>query len=380
MDHATQVALLQRLFAFYDAGTTQLACAPATNPVASYTAAARYAEERARLFHREPLLVGMSQDLAAPGAYLVHEDSGVPILVCRSRDGVLRAFNALCRHRGAHVASGTGTHGGRFACPYHGWTYDDAGRLIAQPCAEGFTGLAPSDLGLRPLPLAERHGFIFVRATPDLPIDVDAHLGGAEHELAPYGLDRYLRFATHTTTRALNWKAVIDGFLEAYHVPMLHAETLSSAILGAPSAWDGFGRCGRMVAIRRSFLALRSQPVSEWNLLAHAVVLYFIFPNTMLIHQLDHVEMVQAYPGVDADTARIVFSFYTPEPVTTERARRHFDGNWRVLLDTIQQEDFPIGEAMQRGYHAPGVDRVIYGRNEPGVAHFHAVLAAALAS
>jgi hypothetical protein len=109
------------------------------------------------------------------------------------------------------------------------------------------------------------------------------------------------------------------------------------------------------------------------------VVLYNLFPNTVLIHQIDHVETVQVYPGArGADSAKIVFTLYTPAPATTDRARRHFQANWDLLLATVEGEDFRIGEEMQRGFHAEGHDTVVYGRNEPGVAHFHRMINAAV--
>jgi len=379
MDHATQVALMQRIFGFLDAKTTELAAAPYVNRVSTYTAPDRLERERRLLFRREPLFLGLSRD-AEPGSYFTRDDSGVPILVVRSPAGELRAFLALCRHRGAQVVSGSGKSTGRFTCPYHGWTYGDDGRLLAQPCAEGFAGIDTATLSLKPLPVAERYGMIFARAEPGEAIDVAAHLGGAERELEALGLDRYVAFARHESERAVNWKIVMDTFLEAYHVPSLHGRSLSPAILGSPAAWDAFGRSSRMVAVRRSIVEARPQPQSEWNLLEHAVVLYQLFPNTMLIHQVDHIEVVQSYPGAGPDSAKIVYSLYTPEAVTTDSARRHFQTNFDVLVGAVEDEDFRIAEQMQRGFHADEQATVIYGRNEPGLAHYHRMIEAALSA
>jgi phenylpropionate dioxygenase-like ring-hydroxylating dioxygenase large terminal subunit len=379
MDHATQVALARRLIGFLDRGTTEMAAAPCVNPVEAYTSPARLDHERRELFCRQPLFVGLTCDIAAPGAYLVHDDTGVPILITRTQAGELRACLPLCRHRGAQVVTGAGIGNGRFTCPYHGWTYGEDGRLLAQPCREGFTGLDPEALGLKPLAVVERYGLVFARATAGDPIDVEAHLAGAERELAPLGLEQYVLFARHRTERALNWKLVIDTFLEAYHVPTVHPQSLGGMILGSPAAWDPFGRGGRMVATRRSVAELRDRPEAEWNLPEHSVVLYHLFPNTMLIHQIDHIEVVQVYPGsAGADSAKVVFSFYTPAAVTTPGAQRHFQRNYDLLLDTIEREDFPLAEGIQRGFHADPTGRVIYGRNEPGVAHFQRMVRAAL--
>jgi phenylpropionate dioxygenase-like ring-hydroxylating dioxygenase large terminal subunit len=381
VDHATQVALTRRIFGFLDGRTTELGDRSHRNAVTAYTSPTRLEQEHARLFGHEPLLVGLAGDLATPGAYLVHAAGGVPILVLRSAGGALRAFLGLCRHRGAPVASGCGVGPGRFTCPYHGWTYDEAGALIAQPCAEGFADLDRSTLGLAPLPVAERHGLVFARAAPGPPIDVDAHLAGAEAELAPLGLGGYVPFARREVTHDLNWKLAIDTFLEAYHVSHLHSGTLGPGILGHAAAWDAFGRGGRLVATRRSIDTLRDRAEAEWNLLEHAVVLYLLFPNTMLIHQIDHVEVVQSHPsGRSPDRSTVTFALYTPAPVASDRARRHFQNNFDLLVDVVEREDFALAARMQRGFHADAGATVVYGRNEPGLAHYHRALDAALTS
>jgi phenylpropionate dioxygenase-like ring-hydroxylating dioxygenase large terminal subunit len=374
MDHATQVTLVRRILTLLEARATELAPAPYVNRVTTYTSATQLERERALLFRGEPLLVGLSGDVPEPGSYLVHAEAGVPVLIVRSASGTLRAFLDVCRHRGAQVVTGAGKSTGRFTCPYHGWVYDEDGRVVAQPCSEGFAGLGDT-LCLAKLPVAERHGMIFVRATAGDPIDADAQLGGAEQELAPLGLERYVPFARHQTERAINWKLAVDTFLEAYHVPSLHQQSLAPTILGAPALWDAFGRSGRLVAVRRSITELRSRPEAEWSLLEHAVVLWGLFPNTVLIHQIDHVELVQAHPGAGGpDTSRIVFRLYTPGAVREDAARRHFQANFDLLVRTVEGEDFHVCEQIQRGFHAGGPGVVVYGRNEPGLAHYHRMI------
>lgn len=369
---------MHRILGFLDRQTTELVGDPYVNQVSTYTSEQQLAVERRRLFRHEPLFVGLSGDANEPGAYFVRNEAGAPILVVRARTGTLHAFIALCRHRGATLVEGSGIGSGHFTCPYHGWTYDDHGRLVAQPCSEGFSGIPAEELGLMQLPVAEEHGMIFVRPAPGDAIDVDEHLGGAQRELASLGLANYVPFGRRELRVGINWKLAIDTFLEAYHVPSLHKKTLRPTILGSPAAWDAFGRCSRLVAVRRSIEEVRRQPESEWNLLEHSVVLYQIFPNTMLIYQIDHVEVVQAYPGEGPDSSCVVFALYTPAPLTGDRARRHFQKNFDLLLDVTEKEDFYLGEQIQRGFHVDGHDTVVYGRNEPGLAHYHRMIKAAL--
>src|SRR5262249_22662957 len=124
MDHATQVALMRRIFGFFDRRTTELSASPWVNRVSTYTSREQLERERELLFHQQPLFLGLSCDAAEPGAYFSSDHTGVPILVVRSTSRHLQAFVAICRHRGARLVTGSGISPGRFTCPYHGWTYD----------------------------------------------------------------------------------------------------------------------------------------------------------------------------------------------------------------------------------------------------------------
>ncbi|HYB99104.1 MAG TPA: SRPBCC family protein [Candidatus Limnocylindrales bacterium] len=370
MDTATQRQLLQRAFRLLDADATDMAEAPYVNAVATYVDAEAARRERESLFAREPLLVAFSSELAAPGSYLERSEGPVPILLTRSQAGAVSAFVNVCRHRGARVVEGAGA-ASRFTCPYHGWTYDGGGRLCAMPYGEGFRGIDRATLSLRALPVQERYGMIFVRSGGDERFDLDAQLGGAQRELAAFDLAAHVPFARSSVPVAMNWKLAVDTFLEAYHLPALHRQSLSPMILSVPSLWDAFGRGGRMVALRRSFLELRGLPEEQWRLIPHATILYQLFPNTVLIYQGDHAELVQAWPGATPDTCTVTFALLTPGPAGDEKTRRYFQSNFDLLVRTVCDEDFATGEKAQRAFCAGALESVIYGRNEPALAHFH---------
>src|SRR5678815_488079 len=103
MRQQEQVALLKRLLHFVETKTTYMAEATYRNSVTAYTDPARLQREQHALFRREPLLIGFASEWAKPGDYKTEDHSGVPILVVRGRDGILRAFLNVCRHRGAKV-------------------------------------------------------------------------------------------------------------------------------------------------------------------------------------------------------------------------------------------------------------------------------------
>ena len=135
MDETRQREVIRRILRFLDQGTTELAAAPYVNAVATYTSPSRLERERALLFRREPLLLGLSRDAAER----VRTSRGATAAFRRwwfaRAPASCKAFVNVCRHRGAPVASGSGMAAGRFTCPYHGWVYDESGSVMAQPCA-----------------------------------------------------------------------------------------------------------------------------------------------------------------------------------------------------------------------------------------------------
>jgi phenylpropionate dioxygenase-like ring-hydroxylating dioxygenase large terminal subunit len=375
----TQLELARELQAYVRNGATALAPAVFRNPVSAYSDPARAQLERERLFRGQPLFMGLSCRLPNPGDYLTEEIAGVPLLLARGQDGKLRAFANICRHRGAPVASGCG-HARVFSCPYHGWTYGLDGKLAGIPEAASFPGVDKASHGLAPLPAGERHGMIFVRLTPGAPLDVevDAHLSGLGEEFDAYHFAAYSYFASEWMAPAINWKFGIDTFLEAYHLPALHRTTVAPLIRGNLGAFNAYGDHGRMTFLRFSSSAWDEKPAADWDVLPHIIAVYRLMPNTILVFQSDHLETWRMIPGETADRSRIEFAFYAPEPATTDKARAYWKKNYDLAIRTVLDEDFALGERMQRGFMSGLQDEVIYGRNEPALIHFHQRLQAAL--
>lgn len=378
MKREAQLELARLLQAHVKNGTTTLAADVFRNPVAAYSDAARAQLERDRLFRGQPLFMGLSCRLPGPGDYLAEEIAGVPVLLVRGSDRVVRAFANICRHRGAPVASGCG-HARVFSCPYHGWTYTLEGRLAGIPEQASFPDIDRATHGLAPLPAGEKHGMIFVRLAPgSAALDVDAHLAGLTEEFGAYGFGGYSYLASEWMTPAINWKFGIDTFLEAYHLPALHRATVAPLIRGNLGAFDAYGDHGRMTFLRFSSSAWDGKPDAEWEVLPHIIAVYRLMPNTVLVFQSDHLETWRMIPGDTPDRSRIEFAFYTPQAAATDKARAYWKKNYDLAIKTVLDEDFALGERMQRNFMSGVQDEVIYGRNEPALIHFHQRLRAAL--
>ena len=380
MRQETQIQLTKRVLAHIAAQGTDHSAAVTHHPVGLYTCPERAASERQTLFRNEAIVVAMSCDLRRPGDYVTDDNTGVPLLIVRGEDGRARAFINACQHRGARLAEGRGHAKRRFVCPYHAWSFAFDGRLAKLPHEEGFSGLDPDACGLQERPLAEKYGITWVQPEGDAAIDIDNHLEGLGPELGEFKLADYHHYETRRIDVKMNWKLVIDTFLEPYHFATLHRTTVGPIFLPNMCLFDAFGRNLRETFPRRTIAALAEKPEDQWDFVHHTALVYVLFPNTVVVMQADHLEIWRIFPSADAvDQSHMYLEFYIPEPVTNDKARAHWDANMDILVRTVLEEDFPTGEGAQAGFMSgSGRSHIVFGRNEPALAHFETVMAAAL--
>lgn len=374
MHRDTELALLRRAFARIDSGTTDLSDAVYHHAARAYVCPDRAARESEQLFRRLPIVVGLSRQLAEPGAFFCDELSGVPILVTRAEDGRVRAFLNVCRHRAARVASGTG-QARSFSCPYHGWTYALDGSLRGLPDDRSFPGVDRAEHGLLALPTLERHGLIWARLSVDPDSagepDIATYLGGLDDELAHYRIGDFHRHDSREIRIRANWKLALDTFLEPYHLGVLHRKTVARLIIDNLCLFDAFEQHLRVAFLRHTIHDERKRPEPEQDFKRQTAVVYVLFPNTVLIWQLDHIEIWRIFPVPGkVDECRMVLEFLVPEPAQTESARKHWQRNLDVTIATVLEEDFPTMEQISSGLLAGGPSRLVFGRNEPALAHF----------
>ena len=186
-----------------------------------YTDPGIYELELEKIIARNWFLAGHVSELAEPGDFKVVEVARESAILVRGADGSIRAFANVCRHRGSLVCLERNGNARRFACPYHGWTYDTEGRLIAaRSMPEEFDKSAYS---LRPVSYGEIHGLMFVCFCEDPP-----SLEGAIRDLAePMALFDFPRLkvaANQVYDIPANWKLCIENYQECYHCATAHPE------------------------------------------------------------------------------------------------------------------------------------------------------------
>lgn len=202
---AEERSIIEQTLAHAEAGTTNMLPELMHAPVTRYTDPKQLEQEINVLFRNFPIIVAHSSELAEPGDFLTHDATGMPILVTRNRDGQVRAFLNVCRHRGARLKNEPCGKAKTFSCPYHSWTFDLDGNLRGMPQAYGFEGVDKSKLGLKELPVHERFGLIWVVPTPqDKPVDFDTWLKPMEEQLESLSLDTHVVYRKWSLDRDMN--------------------------------------------------------------------------------------------------------------------------------------------------------------------------------
>ena len=370
-----QLGLLDRMMSHHLAGnTTDMMADVYRNRIDKYVRPERFEAEITDLFRGLPVVACMSADVRNPGDYTTLSIADVPVLVARGEDGVVRAFRNVCRHRGACVADGRGHADKTFMCPYHAWSYRLDGSLVAMTHKAGFAGVDKKDNGLSPIACGEVCGIVVVHLDGDpANFDAAAWLGGTAGELASFGFENYHRTETRISERAMNWKLMFDTFGEVYHVEHLHRTTIHPLIQSNNSLFDAWGNHGRMAVARWPLNDFVDRPREEWNLLPAATLVYYLIPNTVLIQQVDHLELYQIFP-TGPDTCKALVSLYAPDEPVTEKAQAYWKRNLDLLMTVTEAEDFVMCEQIQRSFGSKAQEFIQFGRNEPGLIHFHTTI------
>lgn len=379
MDRSLQEPLFKEIVGYMsrDGDRTRLADQELFHPSTAYTRTDVHDAER-RMVLTSPVIVGHASALSRAGDFVSHRDCGVPVLAVRQKDGGVKAFVNSCRHRGPTVCSGERGSAEVFSCPYHGWTYGQDGSLLRVP-RDGFPNIDTAGLGLIELPCEVRHGLIWVVPTPGRGIDVAKHLGPLDDELSQYPLDDYVLERDQLIGEDLNWKFILDGFLEIYHIPVLHKNSISRWFYGYNSPFDSIGRHSRLVGVKKSFQKIKDETFDDVEgILDHVAVNYQIFPNTILVWQQDHFEVWTAFPGATPRDCKVrIMSLAKPDMIGAEYEKR-WDANWKILIDTVRGEDWAVCHEIQDALPFLEDEKLVFGRNEPGMQHFHSAVTAEL--
>lgn len=323
--------------------------------------------EQTTVWSRNWLMVGRASQVAEPGQFLTATVANEPIVVVRGNDGELRAFFNVCRHHAAAVMTAPCGKVDRLRCPYHGWTYDLAGKLRGLPEMDGVAGLDKSTMGLVPVGgVAVWEHFVFVHLDRD-PVPLTAFLGELVGQVSPLALTELQFCERREYTLNCNWKVFVDNYLDGgYHVPHLHAG-LNSILEYTDYTIENFERfCLQSSPIDASVQSMTA------NVRKGRALYYWVYPNLMLNWYEGYLDTNLVIP-LGIDRVKVIFEFYFDD-ISEGRMERNRQS--MAVSEKIQDEDHAICESVQRGLssRAYGAGRLSV-RREAGENLFHKLLA-----
>ena len=198
-----------------------------TMPGAFYTSDAVLELEREFLFRKKWICVARESEIPEPGCYLATEVVGEPIVIVRNNGGSIKALSNVCRHRAMPLTVGSGKTK-RFTCSYHAWTYNLDGDLVRAPGVADHHRDFIRDCRLPEFPCEIWHGFVFV----NLDIDAESFIESETvRQIEPMIKNMHIEdmqiLFSEEQEWDVNWKCLVENFLEGYHLSTVHRNTLA---------------------------------------------------------------------------------------------------------------------------------------------------------
>ena len=383
--------------------------------------------EQTRLWPRVWQIACTVDHVAEPGDWYEYRAGWISVLVVRGHDGILRAFQNVCRHRGNALCQGSGGALTELRCPFHNWTWDLSGKLREVPSRGWFGPLDDDALELVAVQVGVWGRLVFVNLDRDAE-SLDEFLEGVPEDAAWANLDDFRSAVTTRTPVACNWKVAADGFSETYHVQGIHHEMLGSMDdvratqhiwgrqsvsyqdYGVPSprlgravsereVWDSFvltqgGRMGPEYAepcpmpeipnghsirdviaalLRREHARSHGTDCAEIDTAAMMrVSQYNLFPNATVLVWGEMMNVLLARPGVTPDECEF----------TTFLLYRHPKGAPRTCpvdvpvppdadFGFVLNADVGVMASVQRGLHQPGLTHLVVSGEECRILNMH---------
>ena len=315
-------------------------------PAMAYTDEEFWIKECETVFADNWVFVGFAHELNSLGDVLPISVAGKPILLVKNRNGNIVAFHNVCRHRCLKLVDQPKNVGKIIRCPYHSWTYDLNGSLIASPHFGGTNnhkpnGFVPSNNGLESVRIKVWHDWIFVNLSKKAP-QFEKYASTLIKQLEGVNLEKVYPVATLEFGEIFtNWKFLIENFIEPYHVQFVHQKTTSQPLKDHYTIVDGM--------CYGSGVNLSKEDASSGNLSVSSRYLS-LFPNfivgTYFPGQLG-VYLNQPIGSGRTNQKRII---YTTEGHDLTKAEIE---NQKNLWWKVHKEDHEICERLQLGRASP---------------------------
>jgi Rieske 2Fe-2S family protein len=349
-----------------------------------YRSAENFERERERIFAGRWTCVGREEHLAEPGDFVLVEIAGESLILTRSRDGEIRAFYNVCRHRGTRLCAETsGRFAGAIQCPYHAWTYGLDGTLLTARNMSDIATFDRSELSLHEAAVARWGGFLFVSLATE-PQSFESALPALDRRFEPWNLSSLRTAHTIAYEIACDWKLIFQNYSECYHCPVIHPqlEALSASDSGRNDLHDG-AVLGGYSTLRMAHTSLTTTGTTSRRPLGslggadlERIYYYTVFPSMLLSLHADYVLVHYVQPLGVART-RVVCAWLAEASTVNEG----IDLSDAVdFWDLTNRQDWAVCERTQLGVSSRAYVPGPYAQSEGLLAAFDRHYLSALGS
>ncbi|MCX7559978.1 Rieske 2Fe-2S domain-containing protein [Sulfitobacter sp. F26204] len=347
-------------------------------PNAHYIDQGVHAEERQAVLVDNWAGLAVASDVPEIGGAVPLTFLDMPLLLLRDKQGQIRVFQNICRHRGMVLVDAARKIEGAIRCPYHSWCYSTDGRLVSTPHVGGPGQNTHEDIDRDLLGLIEVRSFIWMdvvfinlsgTAAPFEMINADLMARWRAFDKPLFHGGPASRFTLEVNC---NWKLAVENYCESYHLPWVHPGLNSYSRLEDHYHIEATGKfSGQGTLVYRqisdsdgSVFPDFTELDSKWDKAAEYIAVY---PNVLLGVHRDHTFAIVLVPDGPERTLEYVHLYYAA-PDTSETLRTKNAAQWKEVF----AEDVFVVEGMQRGRHAAGFDGGRFSPAMDGPTHlFH---------
>jgi phenylpropionate dioxygenase-like ring-hydroxylating dioxygenase large terminal subunit len=337
------------------AGATSLKESSVGIPMAAYSSPELFKLEVERVFRPAWLVLAHVDKVPTNGSFYTADLVGEPLLLTRDHEGEIHVFSRLCPHRGMSVVDGCG-EAKRLSCPYHRWTFDLSGKLLAAPFMRDSEGFDEAQFSLHPVRFEIWSGFVFVnldgQAAPLAP-----RLATLDEKMADRGMrDMALVDTIEFGELELDWKILLENSIECYHHLGTHSQSLQK-LFPAEMSWADTAHSDFAITYsvaKAEGKAADSESTGDAPRLDSSQIfnentgrLIHVFPFTRFALRKDNMTHFQIYP-LAAGRIGLSVHFFLPRAVVgtlqAEEMKQHHAARLRVILS----EDIEMCNRLQK--------------------------------
>lgn len=322
-----------------------------------YTSPEILQREYERIFAHEWICVGRADEIPNIGDYLTFDLCDQPLLLVRGSDNIIHARANVCLHRMMRLADGSG-HTSKFTCPYHAWTYDIDGKLVAAAYMDRTTCFNRKNMQLPEIRCELFHGWIYVTLNKEASQVKDLLIDLAPL-VEPYQMEKYVTIFRQQHVWQTNWKNLTENFMEGYHLPVAHKNTVGAYFGLADTTFDDRGSFDNFTY--QTFTKSGTAPVGS----AHpdnktltgkdrfTSIMPTVFPTHMYVLAPDHLWYLSLQPMGVNQVSILYGAAIAPEVLAAQNDVDDYIAQTRSFLDDVQEEDRFIVENIFKGAQAP---------------------------